>query len=158
MHIRHQQTIAPHGRLERLRRPAIDGSVLADHGAFSDFHGRFLTRVFQILRRAAEYGSHPDLNVGGKRDVSFECCPRRDDASAGNRAALADYRIRPNFDIRRQLGVGRYQRGRVDPRHHRSRTMAAMSASATTSPSTLPTPRILQTIPRIWMISSSNMI
>ena len=60
--------------------------------------------------------------------------------------------------LARDLGRFVYDRGGVDvaTRGHLSRTIAAISASHTTSPSTLATPFTRQTGPRIWMISTSN--
>src|SRR5205823_11428012 len=158
MHVGHEQTVFADGCLERVRRSAIDRGVFANHGALPDLDRRFLSGKLQILWRPAQYGSHSDLNVLAELDVSFECRARGDNTSTGNHAIVADDRKRADFDIGGDLGVRRDDCRRVYPRRHRSRTIAAMSASATTSPSTLPTPRILQTVPRSCVISSSKRI
>ena len=63
-----------------------------------------------------------------------------------------------HVDVRRDLGVGMDHGRGVNARGHRSRTMAPISASATTSPSTRATPDILHIIPRTCWISMSNRI
>src|ERR1700741_1456963 len=153
MNVRHQQTVAADGRLERLRGPAIYRRVLANDRPVSDLDRRFLAGELEILRRTAEYRPHPDLNILAEGNVPLEGRSRRDNAAAGNDAVVADDYERADLDISGDFRLARHDRRRMDPRRHRPRTIAAMSASATTSPSTLPTPRILQTGPRSCVIS-----
>src|SRR5689334_4459345 len=154
MYVRHQQTVLAHARLERLRSSAIDSRVLTNDRAFANLNRRLLTGELQILRKTAEDGADPDLHVVAEGHVALKCRARRNHAPVADDTVLANYSERSDLDVGSQLRLRRDDRGRVDARFgHLSRIAAAMSASTTTSPSTLPTPRILQTVPRNWVTS-----
>src|SRR3989449_5758717 len=68
---------------------------------------------------------------------------------------LPDDRVRSHRHVLRHVGRLIDERGSVD---HLSTTIAIISASATTCPSTYPTPFILQVFPRNDSISSSKRI
>src|SRR5687767_2493053 len=142
-----------------MRRPAIDRDVFADHRAIADLGGGFFSAVLEVLRSTADDAANAHLHAAAERDVALQSRARSDHTIVADDAILTYHRESADLHPFSELGVGRDNRTRMDARRcHLSRTIAAMSASATTSPSTLPTPRILQTLPRSWTISSSNLI
>src|ERR1700722_10971536 len=160
MHVRHYEAVSPDARPPRLCRATIDGRILADDGPLADLDVGFLAVELEVLRVATQNRSDADGDRPAQRDVALQRGARREYAAVADHALFAHDRVRTNPHSFTDLRVRADQRGRMDHgRHgggHRSRTMAAMSASATTSPSTLATPRILHTRPRICVISTSK--
>src|SRR5688572_8331780 len=162
MHVRHQERSLPDRRLERLRGPAVYRRVLTDTRTLTDFDPRLLALELKILRVAPEDRTDPNAHVRREADVSIEHGTRLDRTAVVDEAVVADNGIRPDRDVVAKLGPRRDDRGGVNARHdarrvaHRSRTIAAISASATTSPSTFATPFMRQMRPRICTTSSSN--
>src|SRR5688500_10415494 len=162
VHVRHQEAPLPDGRLERLGGAAIDRRVLADTGAVADLDPRLLALELQVLGVSAKHRADPYDDVRAEPNVLFQHGTGLDRAPIADHAAVADDGVRADGHVVPELRPRRHDRGRMDSGHHsgrlahRSRTMAAITASATTSPSTFATPFILQIRPRICTTSSSN--
>src|SRR5439155_16361983 len=137
------------------RRASVDGAVLADHGRAADLDPRVLALVLQVLRVVADNGAIPDLHAPPEPHVALQHRVRGDVTALADRHVRADDRVRAHGRVVRQLCRRIDQRGPVD---HFSVTIAIISASATTCPSTYPTPFILHVLPRNWTISSSKRI
>src|SRR5687767_12600171 len=139
--------------------PAVDRHIFTDDSAITDLRRGLFAAVLEILRGPADYAADADLHPAAKRDVSLQGRTGSDHTVIADNAIFTHHRERADLDSLAELDIGRDDRARMDARtRHRSRTIAAMSASATTSPSTFPTPRILHTLPRSWTISSSKRI
>src|SRR6266850_1103397 len=120
-----------HGDVPRHLHGVGDDHIVADDGAVPDFHALGHAGV------ALEHGMGADIAPLRHGD------PRTDHA------------VRADRDVGAELG------GRVDeggPVDHLSTTIAIISASATTCPSTNTAPFILHVLPRNWTISSSKRI
>src|SRR5947199_8550127 len=100
MHVGHQQAIPAHRGLERLRRPAIDGGVLANHGPLADLHSGFFAGELEILRQAAEDRADAHFDVRAERYVALESGAWRDDAPVANDTVIADDRVWSHCDVR----------------------------------------------------------
>jgi len=144
----HDEATLADRRLVRLRRTAVDRRVLADRGALTDLHCRHLALELEILWIPTENGADADLHARAEDDVALERRARGDDAAVTDPAVLADDRERTDLHVGAKFDTLVDDRGRMDARVHLSRTMAPISASATTSPSTFATPCILHIIPR----------
>ena len=155
VHVRHEETALPHGRLPGRRGSPVDGAVLPDHRRVAHFDPGVLAAVLQVLRVVAEHAAVPDPHAGADLDVALEHRVRGDLAALADRHPRSDDRVWPDRDVAPDVRGGIDQGGPVD---HRSTTVAIMSASATTCPSTYPTPFILHVLPRNCSISSSNRI
>src|SRR5687767_4242463 len=137
-----------------MRRPAIDRDVFTDHGTIADLGGGFFAAVFEVLWGTPDDAANAHLYAAAEGHIALEGRTRSDHAIVADDAIFTNHRESADLDAFSKLSVGRDDRARMDARRrHLSRTIAAMSASATTSPSTLPTPRILHTLPRSWTIS-----
>src|SRR5205823_6072609 len=155
VHVRHEEAALPHGRLPGRRGSPVDRAVLPDHGPIAHFDPGVFAAVLQVLRVVAQHAAVPDLHAVADLDVALEHRVRRDLTALPDRHARADDHVRPDGDVAADVGGGIDQGGPVD---HRSTTVAIMSASATTCPSTYPTPFILHVLPRNCSISSSKRI
>src|SRR5690606_19864922 len=153
---RHEEAPLPHRRLERLRRPPVDGGVLAHARPLADLDPGLLTPELQVLRIAPDHRADPDRHVGRQLHVALERGARLEHRAVADLAPLADDGEGSDADIRPQLRLGRDDRGGMNLRAHRSLNMADMSASATTPPSTFATPFIWHIEPRIFTTSSSK--
>jgi hypothetical protein len=151
----HEEGALADRRFERLRRAAVDRRILADARAVADLDPRLLALELEILRVASQHGADANRHVDAEPNVFLEYGPCLQRAAIAECAALADDRVGADRDVVAELRSRRHDRGGMNPGHHachvthRSRTMAAISASATSSPSTLATPFIRQIRPRI---------
>src|SRR5439155_20833147 len=155
VHVRHQEAALPDRRLARRRRAAIDRAILANDGAVADLDPGLLALVLQVLGVVPDHTAVADLHAGAESGVALQHRVRRDSAPLSDRHLGPDDRVRPHRYILGDVGRLIDERGTVD---HLSTTIAIISASATTCPSTYPTPFILQVFPRNDSISSSNRI
>ena len=155
MHIAHQEAVAADARRDRVRGATIDGRVLAHGGFVADVDPRFLASILQVLRIATQDRADADLHAFSEPHIALECRTGGDVGAVANAALRTDDRPRPDFDVlpevRRRIDECRC----MNTHRHRSRTIAAMSASVTTCPSTVATPRILHMVPRICSTSIS---
>src|SRR6185295_10346226 len=102
----------------------------------TDLDPRLLALELQVLRIAAKHRADTDRDVGAEPNVSLEHGACLDRAAVAQRATVPHDRVRTDRDIVAELGSRRNDSGRMNPWHHRgfahrSRTMAAISASAT---------------------------
>src|SRR6058998_1270588 len=111
--------------------------------------------VLQVLGVVAEHAAVADLHPLAELDVALEHRVRGDVTTLAHGDVRPDDGVGTVGDVAVDVGRGIDERGPVD---HRSTTDAIMSASATTCPSTNPTPFILHVLPRNWTISSSKRI
>src|SRR2546429_4151507 len=111
--------------------------------------------VLQVLGVVAEHAAVADLHPLAELDVALEHRVRGDVTTLAHGDVRPDDGVGTDGDVAVDVGRGIDERGPVD---HRSTTDAIMSASATTCPSTNPTPFILHVLPRNWTISSSKRI
>src|SRR6185437_13894404 len=130
--------------------------VFPNGRAFADLDDRRLALVLEVLGIAAEHGADAGLHVRAKRHIALERRACAKHAAVADNAAVADDRECPDLHARAQLGARMNERRGMDGCRHLSRTIAPISASATTSPSTFAMPDILHIIPRICRSSSSN--
>src|SRR5438045_6494592 len=153
--VRHQKAPLADGGFAGRGAAAIDGRVFANDGAATDFDPGLFALVLEILRVVADHGAVADLDAFPDAGVALEHRVRRDGASVADRHLGADDAVRPDRDVGAELG------GRIDqrsPMDHLSTTIAIISASATTCPSTNPAPFIRHVLPRNCTISSSKRI
>src|SRR5688572_11713468 len=140
VHVRHEEAALPDRRLERLCGAAVDRRILTNARAVTDLDPRLFALELQILRIAAENGTDPDGHVGAEPNVFFEDRARLDRAPVADHAAIANDRVGADGHVVPELCPSRHDGRGMDTRHgtdrltHRSRTMAAISASATSSP------------------------
>ena len=133
VHVRHEKASRPDGRLPGGGAASIDRAILADDRTAPDFHPGFLALVLQVLGVVADDGAVADFHALTDARVAL------DDGVRGKRAALAYGDTRSDDAVGPDGNVGAKVGGRIDQRramNHRSTTMAIISASATTCPST----------------------
>src|SRR4029077_8842958 len=133
----HQETALAHRRFARRRAAAVDRGVLADDGAAADLHPGFLALVLEVLRVVADDGAVADFHAVAQPRVALDHRVGRDAAALPHGDLGANHAVGPDGDVSPQLG------GRIDQRRsmdHLSTTIAIISASATTCPSTNPAP------------------
>src|SRR2546421_1744765 len=155
VHVRHEKTARSYRRLAGRGAAAVDRAVFPDDRAVADLDPRLLALVFQVLRIVADDRAIPDLHALADACVPLEDGVGRDAAALAHGNVRADHAVRPHGHVGAKLG------GRIDERRpvdHLSTTIAIISASATTCPSTNPAPFILQVLPRNWSMSSSKRI
>jgi len=155
VHVRHQEAALAHRRLPRGRRPPVDRAVLAQDGAIADLDPGLRPLVLEVLRVVADHGSVPDLHARAELRVALDHDVRCEHAAVTQRDPRTDDRVRADGHVVAEMRRGIDERGAVN---HRSVTMAIISASATTWPSTYPTPFMRQVLPRNCSISSSKRI
>src|SRR2546430_5000713 len=151
----YQETARADGGFAGRRAAPVDGAVLTDDRAVADFHPRFFALVLQVLRIITDDRAVPDLHAFAHARVALDDGVPRDRGTLAHGDAGADHAIGPDGDVLSQFG------GRIDqrrPMNHLSTTMAIISASATTWPSTNPAPFMRHVLPRNCSISSSKRI
>ena len=155
VHVRHEEAARPHRRLAGRGAAAVDRAVLPDDRPAADLDPRLLALVFQVLGIVPDDRAVPDLHAVAHPRVALEDGVRRDPAALAYGDPWADHAIRPDRNVGAELGGRIDERGPVD---HLSTTIAIISASATTCPSTNPAPFILHVLPRNCTMSSSKRI
>ena len=153
--IGHQEAARADRRLAGRRAAPIDRGILTNDRAVADLHPRLFAFVLEVLWIVADDRAVADLHAVTHARIALEDGMRRDAAALADRHARADHAIRPDRDVGAELGRRVDQRG---PVNHRSTTIAIISASATTWPSTNPAPFMRHVLPRNCSISSSNRI
>ena len=145
-------TVADHRLQSAARRAGIHRHAFADQAIRTDGQGRFFTPKFEILRLMAERGkrknaaARADRRVTGHDDMGFQHDPVAQHDMRSNMAEGAD------LDPGAKAGAVFDDSGRVNSRaafgvfdHNQSLSvgamiMALMSASATSTPSTIALP------------------
>src|SRR5258706_6021979 len=143
VHVRHEEAARPHRRLAGRGAAAVDRAVLPDDRAAADLDPRLLALVFQVLGIVPDDRAVPDLHAVAHARVALEDGVRRDAAALAHRDPRADHAIRPDRNVRAELG------GRVDergPAEHLSTPLAIISASATTLSFTQPAAFVLDVL------------
>ena len=130
---------------DRLRAAAlgarVHGHVLADQAVLADHEPDRLAPVLEILRLVADGGEGKDARAGADRRVAHEA-DVRDEPDA-----LAERHLRPDMAKGSDLDAGAERRAvlddraRVDRGAHSRTSIAETSASHTSAPSTLASPR-----------------
>jgi hypothetical protein len=118
-----------HRGLHRKRRAAVDRRVLAHDRVLTDLDGRLLALELEVLRIATEHRAHADAHPACR---GARCAPASRAARSRSRRrsrSRADDREGADLHVRAQSAHRGHDRSRVDARAHRSRTIAAMSAS-----------------------------
>src|SRR5690606_6882581 len=141
------------------------GRELTDHRAVSDLEGRALALEPEVLGIGAQYGAVRDLAILAQDRVPLERHPGSDLGSFPDPHARTDDGPGSDDDPFAEFCLRIYDGGGVDAGlptgtdsriAHLSTILAMNSASATTWPSTNPSPFILQVCLRYWRISSSK--
>src|SRR5437588_11803749 len=138
----HETVVADRGDAAAVLGPGVDGNILADLAARADRQPRRSAAVVYRLRCRAERSERIDRRAWPDRSVAGDVHMR------GELAPMADGDVRAYHAIRTDLDIGfdhrawRYPGGGIDREHSQaSISMAPTSASATSSPATLASPR-----------------
>ena len=133
VHVRHEKAARPDRRLSGRRAAPIDRAIFPNDRAAPDFHPGFLALVLEVLRVVTDDRAIADFDAVADARIAL------DDRVTGERAAVAHRDARPHNAVRSDGNVGAELGSRIDQgraMNHRSTTIAIISASATTCPST----------------------
>src|SRR5690606_23850920 len=111
---------------------------------------------FEVLWITAEDTAHTNAHTFAEPYVAFERNTCAQATSVSNATVRSDITPRSNLDVVTNVGAGVDDSRRVDPSTHRSRTIAANSASVATAPSIRPAPRMRHVQTRIGKTSNST--
>src|SRR5690606_20113888 len=143
----------------------VEGRELTNDRPVPDLENRALALELEVLGRRAEHGPVRHLAILTEQRVPFDggarpdlgpvphVHPGADDGPRADDDAFAQLRLRVDERSGMDAGLTPGADGRIA---HLSTILAMNSASATTCPSTNPSPFILQVCLRYWSISSSK--
>ena len=126
----------------------VDRHALADQAIGADPQPRRLALVFEVLRRVADRGEREDAGAGADVGVAGDDDMREQLDAVAERDLRPDMAERPDLDALAETRAGLDDGARMD-RTHAGTSIADTSASQTSTPSTLASPRNHQMLRRL---------
>ena len=148
VHVAHDEAPAAHTGHPGGGGAPVDGGVLPDHRIGAHLDPGFLALVLEVLGIPPEDAPLPHPHPFRQDDIALQRGVPRDPAARAHPDPRTDDGERAHLGIGGELSARIDHRGRVDARSHRSTTLASISASATTRPSTKAVPLSFAVLPR----------